>query len=296
MKNEPKQTTNEEKVRERKEVSAPMREDGYTMSARKTAVIVGASSGIGRETALRLLAKGYRVYNISRTPFKGERVKTLSADAAMEGELGEAVKKAGEEAGAIDLFVYSAGFSMAAPIEYAKSGDYRYLFEVNYFGAVEALRAATPFLKRRGGRAVLVGSLGGDVPIPYDSFYSSSKAAIAMFAREADLELRPHGVRVSALLPGGTATDFTYARRVYGEEESLAYAPSVKKASAALANMEQGGMNPSLVAEAVLKLAEKRNPPPVSAVGGINNFVRYANKLLPERVTDWFVRKKFNQR
>ncbi len=273
-----------------------MSENEHTMSARRTAVIVGASSGIGRETALRLLARGFRVYNISRTPFKGERVKTIAADAAMEGEVASAVKRAGEESGAIDLFVYSAGFSMAAPIEYAKSGDYRYLFEVNYFGAVEGLRAAAPFLKRRGGRAVLVGSIGGDVPIPYDSFYSSSKAALGMLAREADLELRPHGVRVSALLPGGTATDFTYARRVYGEEESLVYAPSVKKASAALANMEQGGMNPSLVADAILKLAEKRNPPPVSAVGGRNGFVRYMSKMLPERVTDWFVRKKFNQR
>ena len=75
----------------------------------------------------------------------------------------------------------------------------------------------------------------------------------------------------------------------------LAYSPSVKKASAALANMEQGGMSPSLVAEAVLKLAGKHNPPPVSAVGKYN-FLRYVNKMLPERVTDWFVRKKFNQR
>ncbi len=278
------------------EVSTPPKENEHTMSARRIAVIVGASSGIGRETALRLLARGYRVYNISRTPFKGERVKTIAADAAIEGEVEAAVKEAGEDAGAIDLFVYSAGFSMAAPIEHAKSGDYRYLFEVNYFGAVEALRAAAPYLKRRGGRAVLVGSLGGDMPIPYDSFYSSSKAALEMLAREADLELRPYGVRVSALLPGGTATDFTYARRIYSEEESLTYAPSVKKASAALANMEQGGMNPSLVAEAVIKLAARPNPPTVSAVGGKNNLVRYVSKMLPERVTDWFVRKKFNQR
>ena len=161
---------------------------------------------------------------------------------------------------------------------------------------MEALRAASPFLKRRGGRAILVGSLAGDMPIPYDSFYSSSKAALSMLAREADLELRPHGVRVSALLPGGTATDFTYNRRVYGEEESLNYSPSVKKASAALANMEQGGMNPSLVADAILKLAARHNPPPVTAVGGKNNLVRYVSKMLPERVTDWFVRKKFNQK
>lgn len=265
------------------------------IAPRRTAVIVGGSSGIGKETALKLGAKGWRVYNISRTPFKGERVRTITADAAQEGELGKAIQSVGEEVGAIDLLVYSAGFSMAAPLEYAKSGDYRYLFEVNYFGAIEAIRAAAPYLKKRGGRAVFIGSLGGDVPIPFDSFYSSSKAALAMLAREADVELRGQGVRVSALLPGGTATDFTYSRKIYNEEESGSYSSSVKKASAALANLEQGGMNPSLVADAVMKLAEKKNPPPVSVAGGKNGFARYLYKMLPERVTDWIARKKFNQ-
>lgn len=264
--------------------------------AGRTAVIVGASSGIGRETALKLSARGYRVFNLSRTPFKGEKVRTVTADAAQEGELSRAVRNIGEETGGLDLLVYSAGFSMAAPIEFAKSGDYRYLFEVNYFGAVEALRSALPYLKKRGGRAILVGSLGGDVPIPYDSFYSSSKAALCMLAREADVELRGRGVRVSALLPGGTSTDFTYSRRIYGEEESLNYAPSLKKASAALANMEQGGMNPSLVAEAIVKLAVRKNPPPVAVAGGANGFARFLSRVLPERVTDWAVRRKFNQK
>ncbi len=296
MKAETKQPAAEKQEAETVQKKAVETISEHTMSARRTAVVVGASSGIGRETALKLLSKGYRVFNISRTPFKGERVKTYTADAAREGEISEAIRTVGDEAGAIDLLIYSAGFSMAAPIEHAKSGDYRYLFEVNYFGAVESLRAAAPFLRRRGGRAILVGSMGADMPIPYDAFYSSSKAALSMLAREADMELRPHGVRVSALLPGGTATDFTYNRRVYGEPESLSYSPSVKKASAALANMEQGGMSPSLVAEAVLKLAGKKNPPPVTAVGGVNNFLRYASKVLPERVTDWFVRKKFNQK
>ncbi len=267
-----------------------------TAPQRRVAVVVGASSGIGRETALRLAARGYKVFNISRTPFKGDRVQTVEADAAEEGAVRRAVESIGAETEGIDILVYSAGFSMAAPLEHAKSGDYRYLFEVNYFGAVEALKAASPFLKRRNGRAILIGSLGGDLPIPFDGFYSSSKAALVMLARESDLELRKHGVRVMALLPGGTATDFTYSRRVYGEEDAKSYSPSVKKASAALANMEQGGMNPSLVADAVVKLADRRNPATVNVAGGKNAVARYLCKLLPERVTDWFVRKKFNQR
>lgn len=266
------------------------------VSTRRTAIIVGASSGIGKETARKLASRGWRVFNVSRTPYRGERVRTLTADCAQEGELAKAIREIGEEAGSVELLVYSAGFSMAAPIEYAKSGDYRYLFEVNYFGAIEALRAAVPYLTKRGGRVILVGSMGGDMPIPYDAFYSSSKAALAMLARGADCELRGRGVRVSALLPGGTATDFTYSRRVYGEEETHSYSQDVKKASAALANIEQGGASPGLVADSILKLAERKNPPPVTAAGSGNNFIRYVSKMLPERVTDWAVRKKFNQR
>ena len=260
----------------------------------KTAVIVGASSGIGRETALMLAAKGYRVINISRTPCKGDKVKSIVADAAQEGELQRAIADAGSEGG-IDLLVYAAGFSMSAPIEHAKSGDYRYLFEVNYFGAIEALKAALPYLKKRGGRAVLVGALAGDIPIPYDGFYSSSKAALVMLAREANMELRGRGVRVSALIPGGTATDFTFNRMIY-KEEATDYAGSVKKASAALANIEQGGMSASLVAEAIIKLAERRNPPPVLSVGTRNNFVRFMNRVLPAEVVDRMVMRKFNQK
>ncbi len=293
MKREIKEQTEEkpeEKPAEETQARAPVRKN------KKVAVIVGGSSGIGRETALKLHAKSYTVFNLSRTPFKGERIESRTADAAQEGELEKAIKEIGEEYGGLDLMVYSAGFSMAAPLEHAKSGDYRYLFEVNYFGAIEAIRAAAPYLKKREGRAVLVGSMGGDFPIPYDGFYSSSKAALAMLAREADMELRPQGVRVSALLPGGTSTDFTYSRKVYNAEESKGYTPSVKKASAALANMEQGGMTPSLVADSIIKLIQKRNPPTVSAAGGKNNFLRYAGKMLPERVADWFVRKKFNQK
>ena len=260
----------------------------------KTAVIVGASSGIGKEAALQLAAKGYRVINISRTPCKGEKVKSISADAAQEGELQRAIAEAAS-GGGIDLLIYSAGFSMSAPLEHAKSGDYRYLFEVNYFGAIEALKAALPYLKKRGGRVVLVGSLGGDIPIPYDGFYSASKAALVMLAREANMELRGRGVRVSALIPGGTATDFTYNRMIY-KDETTDYAGSVKKASAALANIEQGGMSASLVAGAIVKLAERRNPPPVQSVGTRNGFVRFMNRVLPAEWVDRMTMRKFNQR
>ncbi len=261
----------------------------------RCAIVVGASSGIGRETALRLAARGDTVFNLSRTA-SVPPVRTITADAFEEGAFARAIENVCRETGGLDLLIYCAGYSCLAPVAYAKSEDYRYLFEVNYFGAVECLRAAAPFLRKRGGRAVLVGSMGGEMPIPYDGFYSASKAALAMLARETDMEWRSRGVRVSALLPGGTATGFTDKRTVYGEEESEEYFHAMRRAGAALANLEQGGMEPSLVADAVIKLAQRRNPPAVAAAGGRNIALRALVRMLPERVTDWAVRRKFNQR
>lgn len=81
--------------------------------------------------------------------------------------------------------IYSAGVSMAAPIEYAREADWRYLFEVNFFGFVRAVRAVLPFM-RDGGRILAVGSVAGTVPVPFDSWYSASKAALDMFIRAAN--------------------------------------------------------------------------------------------------------------
>ena len=150
----------------------------------KTAIVVGGSSGIGCAVCTRLSERGWNVVNISRTPCKSSSVKNITADVAAGSTLSDVITKVGEKYG-IDVLVYCAGFSMAAPIEYAKESDYRYLFDVNFFGALKAVQATIPFMKARGGRMVLVGSIGGDLPIIFDSFYSASKAALEMLAREA---------------------------------------------------------------------------------------------------------------
>ena len=97
------------------------------VSGKKTAVVVGGSSGIGYETCLRLVNRGWNVVNISRTPCKNSKVVNYTADAAAGNALADAIGLASQKY-EISALVYSAGFSMAAPIEYAKESDYRYLF------------------------------------------------------------------------------------------------------------------------------------------------------------------------
>ena len=132
---------------------------------------------------------------------------------------------------------------------------------------------------------VLVGSIGGDLPIIFDSFYSASKAALEMLAREAYSELRPYGIKVTAFLPGGTATGFTFKRKVYSDDENKAYAQSVNRAVVALAEMEQGGMSPAAVAEDIYKLILADKPPVVKASGFKNSAYRIMSHVMPEKVT-----------
>lgn len=263
-------------------------------SCKQTAVVVGGSSGIGYETCLRLVNRGWNVVNISRTPCKSAKVVNYAADAAAGTAVADAIKTAAEKY-RITALIYSAGFSMAAPIEYAKESDYRYLFDVNYFGALQSMQAVIPLFKNGGGRIILVGSLGGDVPISFDSFYSSSKAALEMLARAAYSELKPYGIKVTGLLPGGTATGFTFKRKVYPDEDNRGYSANVNRAVAALANMEQSGMSPAAVSEIIYNLLCADKPPVIKICGAKNTVLRLVTRVMPEKLTLRINDRMYNQ-
>lgn len=263
-------------------------------TARPSAVVIGGSSGIGYETCIRLVNRGWAVTNVSRTPCNNAKVHNICADVSCGSEANGAIASTADRLG-LNALVYCAGFSMAAPIEYAKETDYKYLFEVNFFGALKAMQTAIPYMKKRGGKIVLVGSIGGDIPVIYDSFYSCSKAALEMLAREANTELNAYGITVTAVLPGGTATNFTFKRKVYPEEENGTYGKSLNRAVAALANMEQSGMKPSRVAEDIYKILTTEKPPIIKTCGVKNTTMRAASRMLPEKLTDYINGRMYKQ-
>lgn len=259
------------------------------------AVIIGGSSGIGLETGAKLAIKGYHVINISRSVCPSDRIESIQADVSQIGELEDAIDSIGEDYGRIDLLIYSAGFSMAAPVEHVRGEDYRYLFEVNYFGALRAIQTALPYMKENGGKIFLISSVGGVMPIPFDGFYSSSKAALDMLAREARIELKPYMVTVTSVQPGGTATSFTFRRKVYSDEENGRYYKELNKAVAALGNMEQGGMSAVEVADCILEAVALRNPPATIVCGGKNKGLLLLKRFMPERWMEKLNSNKYNQ-
>lgn len=261
---------------------------------KRSVIIVGASSGIGYQLAQKMLSRGYYVINISRTPCDIDKVKNYVADASVSVSLETAIKNAINDAGGIMSLVYCAGFSMASPLEYAKESDYRYLFEVNFFGALKALQTCIPFMKK-GGKIIFISSVASSVPILFDGFYSASKSALDMLAKEAYAELAHLNIYVSSVMVGGTSTDFTFKRKVYSAEENKEYNSKLNKAVTALSNIEQGGMSPCDVADFVYKIFIESKPKPIYACGFKNKAYVFAEKIIPQKVAVYLTKRKFNQ-
>ncbi len=254
---------------------------------KKVALIVGGSTGIGYHTAAKLLEADYTVYNLSRGKAELDGVKNLRADVEKTEELEAAIDGFAQKEGRLDLLVYSAGYSMAAPVEHVMLKDVYRLFEVNYFGALKTVKKILPIMRDSGGgRIILVSSMGGVMPIAFDSFYSSSKAALDMLARGLNMEVRPYGIYVTSVQPGGVATRFTFKRNIYESAQVGDYADAMRRATVSLEQIEQGGMTPEAVADEIISIAHSKNPPAESAIGLKNKTFKFAQKILPEKFSD----------
>lgn len=246
----------------------------------KTVVIVGASSGIGRETADLFLQEKYKVLNLSRSPCPLPGVENLPCDVTVREQVDAALSKLADED--VAYFVYSAGFSMAAPLEFVREEDYRYLFEVNFFAFLRFLQALLPSLQRNAGTACVVGSLASCVPIAFDAYYTASKAALNAFVAALSLELDPDLVRVVCVLPGGTKTGFTDKRKVYAPAETNGYGKLLRLATDALARTEQKGSDPKKVAKTVVNAC--LFPSHIVVTSGLKNkLYRLFARLCPEK-------------
>jgi len=252
-------------------------------------LIAGASSGIGLRCAAQFLEKGYKVYNISRGGCPLPSVDNCCADCAKPGETAAAVERAAGN-GKIAVAVYCPGFSVASPLETISEADYRYLFEVNFFGAAEFVKAVLPHMSG-GGRIVLISSLAGILPVPFQSFYNASKAALNAFAMSLNLELHDN-IKVIAVMPGGTKTPFTQRRKVYNTE---AADENFDNAVEECAVSEQHGDDARVVASEIIKNIFKKEPK-VLFVPCLKNKVRAAAcAVTPDNMKLDGIRKKYHQ-
>ena len=200
------------------------------LNGKKIALVTGGTSGIGLAAVNALHEAGVTVYETSRRDARLENAVHLPGDVTDEAAMARVVQEVLDREGRIDILVCCAGFGISGAVEYTELSAAKKQLDVNFFGVVNAVKAVLPQMRERGsGRIVIVSSVAGAIAIPFQTYYSVSKAALNAYVAALRSELRPYGVTATAVMPGDIATGFTDAREksplgddVYGGRFSAA--------------------------------------------------------------------------
>ena len=256
---------------------------------RMIVLISGGSSGIGKAAAERFAIGGHTVYELSRSGADREGIRHLQADVSRRDEVFAAVELLIEREGRVDVVLSNAGFGISGAFEECSETAIRKQFDVNLFGAIHLIQAVLPHMRKAGrGQILITSSLAGEIAIPFQSFYSASKAALNSLCLSLGNELRPFGISCAALVPGDIRTGFTEARE---KTASTAY----KAEAASLARMEndeRNGARPEQVAEKLYRMAvSRRRPRPITTLGANDFLLCLLYRLLPRSFANWLVGK-----
>jgi short-subunit dehydrogenase len=261
----------------------------------RTALVTGASSGIGRAVAVALAGRGHTVIGTSRDPdaipaeARVPSVRYLPLDC----EDGGSIEALAEAAGEVDVLVNNAGESQVGALEEIPEEAVRRLFELNVFAPLFLTQLLLPGMRDRGyGRVVMIGSMQSSFPLAFRSSYGASKSAIKGFADGCRHELSPFGVWVTTVEPGGIRTGIS-ARRTRYQAEGSPYAEPYRRVSKALDAGEDRGVAPERVAATVVKAIEADRPRPLYAVGSSAPLAFAMQRILPRAVAEKIIGRRY---
>ena len=230
----------------------------------KTIVITGASTGIGRSTALLFAEKGWNVAATMRTPENEtelqnvENIKVYQLDVTSQASIDAAYAAITADFDKVDVLLNNAGYALYGPFEVSTSEQIRKEFDVNVFGLMDVTRTFLPkFRAQKDGLILNVSSMGGKITFPLISTYHSTKFAVEGFSEVLAYELEGLGIGVKLIEPGNIATDFgSRSMKFATSEEVTDYNPYVENM---MAMMQAAGPDmysqPEMVAEVIWEAA-----------------------------------------
>ncbi len=248
-------------------------------------IVTGASKGIGLSTANYLHDKGFTVIGTSRTPDKyNTNFKLLPLDVTDEESIDNLINTVHENYGPIDVIINNAGFGIVGSVETSTIDDYKKQMETNFYGAVRINQRLIPEFKKRGsGLIINVGSFGGRISLPYQSHYSASKAALAMYSDALRVEMMRFNVQVCLVEPGDTKTSFDTGR-VNASNFDPDKDEVAKRTLTIYRNDEHNGTNPDKLGKLMYKIIKKSQKSRVKPRYLTDSFVKlmnYALRLFP---------------
>lgn len=261
---------------------------------KKVVLVTGCSSGIGKEVCSMLLQDGYVVYGMSRGDYEFAGLKHLKCDVTQKESVENAVKEIIDNEGQIDILISNAGMGISSPIETTKIEDAKKLYDINFFGAINVINAVLPFMReRKQGKILITSSVASKVGLPFQAFYSASKASLDSIGFALNLELHDFNIKTCNILPGDTKTGFTGAREKQTAKNAGVYGEVMERSVGKMEKDEVCGMSASKVAKVIVKMAKKKRMPIQRVVGAKYRVLTFLIKLLPIRLANFVVRKMY---
>ncbi|WP_028473757.1 oxidoreductase [Nocardioides alkalitolerans] len=264
------------------------------MQTAPVALVTGASSGIGRATALALVDAGFVVVGTSRDTADvepPEGVTLVDLDVSSDESVRSVVAEVIELFGRIDVLVNNAGVGAIGAGEESSIGQARRVFDVNVFGLMRMANAVLPHMRaQRSGRIVNVSSVLGLIPAPFMAVYAATKHAVEGYSESVDHELREHGVRMLLVEPAYTRTSFE-ARSMEPDSPLPVYAGQRAVARDVLAQALRVADDAGVVAKAVVAASTDATPRVRYTAGSMATRVSLLRRLVPSRAFDRQIRK-----
>lgn len=246
----------------------------------KVVLLTGGSKGIGAATAKSFAEKGCRVYEISRRDIPNPGVIHITGDVTDPKSVAAAIEVVLQQEGRIDILVCNAGTVLSGAIEFTSLDDIKRLFDLNFFGIVNTVRAVLPHMRKaEAGRIVCLSSMAGAFPIPFQAYYSASKAAVSAFAFALGNEVKHCGISVCAILPGDTKTEPVRNKCHTGDD---IYGGRIERSVAVMEHDEANGMPPLSVGNTISKIALKKRVKPAYSIGFMSNIQLFLKRVFTE--------------
>ena len=262
----------------------------------KTALVTGASSGIGESTVRQLLTAGATVYAAARRVEKmkslereGARIMTL--DITQEESILKAVETIQSESGRLDILINNAGYGSYGALEDVPMDEARRQFEVNIFGLARLTQLTIPLMREKAfGRIVNISSIGGKMCTPFGGWYHATKHALEGLSDSLRLEVRPFGIDVVVVEPGGIATPWGIIAADNLRKTSLgsAYEEKAGRVADSMTKMYQSSQlsSPELIGRVIIKSVTSRRPKTRYAAGYMSGFSLFMRRILSDRAFD----------
>lgn len=262
----------------------------------KVILITGASSGMGKVTALRLLNEGHIVYGAARRLAKmDELIKagghTMAMDVTDDQQMTAGVERILAEQGRIDVLINNAGFSVYGSVEDVSQQDARRQFDVNFFGLAFLTQKVLPHMrKQQSGHIINISSIGGKIYSPLGAWYHGTKHALEGWSDCLRIETAPYGIQVSVIQPGAIQTEFADVMNepMLERSKGSVYEELAEKMVQATADAYDGSAStqPDIIAKEISKAVNSSKPKTRYVAGKYAKSSIFMRWLLSDRLFD----------